>query len=98
MNILKINGKEYILKYTFRGIAELQERGISLMKEQEFVLKDIVVLLHIGLKKFQPELTIDDVWDLMDVILEEMTLEDLMLTIQKALETSLGKRPPNPQA
>lgn len=97
MNILNIKGKEYILKYNFRALSELQERGISLTVEQEFKLKDLVVLLHIGLKKFQPELSVDDVFDLMDDILEEMSLEELMVVIAEALQKSMGKQKAKPK-
>lgn len=97
MNILKIKGKEFILKYNFRALSEIQDRGIQLTNEQEFKLKDIVLILHIGLKRYQSELSVDDVFDLMDDILEEMTLEELMLMIQKALESSLGKQKPSPK-
>ena len=95
MNILKIKGKEYILKYNFRALSELQEKGIKFTDEQEFKLKDIVTLLHVGLKKFQPDLTIDAVFDLMDDILEEMSLEDVMNIIAKAIQASMGKNIPN---
>ena len=97
VNILKVKGKEFILKYNFRALSELQERGISLTIEQEFRLKDIVTLLHIGMKKFHPEITEDEVFDLMDDILEEMSLEELMGIIGKALEKSLGKQKTKPK-
>lgn len=97
MNVLNIKGKDYILKYNFRALTEIQERGISLTNEQEFLLKDIVSILHIGLKKFQPDLTEDFIYDLMDDIMEEMSLEELMKIIGKALEASLGKQKPNPK-
>ena len=97
MNILKLNNKEYILKYNFRALAEIQERGIKFGADHEFYFKDIVALLHIGLKKFHPELTFDQVFDLMDDILEQMDLEELMVLINKSLEASLGKNNPNPK-
>jgi hypothetical protein len=96
MNILKINGREYVLKYNFRALSEMQERGISFTDEQEFKLKDIVMILHIGMKKFHKEITFDDVFDLMDEILEEMSLEDVMNLISKAMENALGKQKPMP--
>lgn len=98
MKVLNIKGKEYVLKYNFRALTEIQDRGISLTAEQEFKLKDVVLLLHIGLKKFQPELTIDDVFDLMDEILEEMTFEEIMKEISLALAKSMGKQKAKPKA
>jgi predicted GTPase len=96
MKILKIKGKEYFLKYNFRALSEIQDRGISLTNEQEFKLKDIALLLHIGLKKFHDELTVDVVFDLIDDALEDMTLEELMNLISQALQESMGKQRPLP--
>ncbi len=96
MHTLKVNNKDYILKFNFRALTKLQDKGISLVSDQEFKLKDIVYLLHIGLEKYHPELTEDLVFDLIDDILMEMTLEDLMEKISDALTDSLGKKKPTP--
>lgn len=92
MTIMKINNKEYVLKYNFKALTEIQERGIEFTAEHEFKLKDIATIFYIGLKKFQEDLKLEDVYDLIDIFLEENDLEDLMKFIQVALEKSLGKK------
>ena len=92
MTMMRINNKEYILKYNFKALAEIQERGIEFTAEHEFKLKDIATIFFIGLKKFHEDLNLEDAYDLIDIFLEENNLEDLMRYIQEALEKSLGKK------
>lgn len=99
MNMVKIGSKDYVLKYDFRALSELQEYGISFTVEAEYKLKDIAKLLELGLRKFQKEVTFDGCFELIDTWLEDSSLSEIMGTMAKALETALGnKKPTAPQA
>ena len=97
MKMLKIGGKDYGLKYNFRALSTLQDYGVSFTSEQEYKLKDIVKLLEVGLKQFQPDVTFDGCFDLIDQWLEDNTLEDLMKALSQAMSLSLGKQNPMAQ-
>ena len=94
MNILTIGGKEYILKYNFKALADLQEYGIQFTASADFRLKDIAKLLELGLRMFQPTLTNEDCYGLIDTYLEDNELNDMMLVVSKAMSSALGKRKP----
>ena len=91
MESIKTSNKEYILKFNFRALTELQDEGISFTDEQEFKLKDLAKIIHIGLKKYH-KLSFDEVMDLMDDLLAENTFEELMVKASKALQESMGKQ------
>lgn len=97
MKSFKIKNKDYILKYNFRAIADIQDKGINLIETVELRLTDIAFIVWVGLKKYHPELSLDDVFDLMDDVLEELSLEEFMGKVSKALEEAMGKQKPSPK-
>lgn len=63
---VNLSGKAYTLVYTWRGLAEIQTKfGGNILKELFSGLSPLTVaeIIHIGLKKNHPEITLDHVID-----------------------------------
>lgn len=94
--LIKINNKEYFLKYTINSLCEMKECGLDVMKLDETIdFAQIRSLFYFGLKKIhgQEIKSVEQAGDLMSDYLETQgTTEDLANIISKALIKSLGMK------
>ena len=94
--LIKINNKEYFLKFTINSLCEMKECGLDVMKLDETMdFTQIRSLFYFGLKKIhgQEIKSVEQAGDLMSDFLETQgTMEDLGNIISKALIKSLGMK------
>jgi hypothetical protein len=94
--LIKINNKEYFLKFTINSLCEMKECGLDVMKLDETMdFTQIRSLFYFGLKKIhgQENKSVEQAGDLMSDYLEAQgTMEDLGNIISKALIKSLGMK------
>ena len=92
--LIKINGKEYFLKFTINSLCEMKECGLDVMKLDETMdFTQIRSLFYFGLKKIhgQEIKSVEQAGDLMSDYLEAQgTMEDLGNIISKALVKSIS--------
>ena len=89
--LIKINNKDYFLKFTINSLCEMKECGLDVMKLDETMdFAQIRSLFYFGLKKIhgQEIKTVEQAGDLMSC----GTMEDLGNTISKVLIKSLGMK------
>lgn len=96
--MIKINGKEYFLKFTINSLIEMKECGLDVMKLDETMdFGQIRTLFYYGLKKIHGDQikTQEQAGDLMSDYLEgdNGSMEELGGVISKALVKSLGMKP-----
>lgn len=93
MNILKINGRDYVLKFTFSSHIKMQEAGINFDEFEVNGMPNFAMVrdfLYYGLEKFH-KLSREEVEDLIDTYLEEGgTLETLLGAVVDSYTKSLG--------
>jgi len=82
--------KQRKLKFTFNAFCELEEalgRPLSELQEKGFKMKDLRALVWAGLLHESPDLTIEEVGNLID---EAESLEEVTNAVVKAVEAALG--------
>lgn len=94
--MIKINGKEYFLKFTINSLIEMKECGLDVMKLDETMdFSQIRTLFYYGLKKLHGDKVqnVEYAGELMSDYLEsDGTMEELGQVISKALVKSLGMK------
>ena len=94
--LIKINNKEYFLKFTINSLCEMKECGLDVMKLDETIdFAQLRSIFYFGLKKIhgQEIKSVEQAGDLMSDYLETQgTMEDLGNIISKALIKSLGMK------
>ena len=75
MNVLKINKKDYVLKFTTKAIMNLNAKGItltSLASDMENLnLISLYEAIHEGLKFANKDITLDQTYEIIDSYYEE---------------------------
>lgn len=94
--MIKINGKEYFLKFTINSLIEMKECGLDVMKLDETMdFSQIRSLFYYGLKKIHGDKvsSLEQAGELMSDYLEaDGSMEELGNVISRALVKSLGMK------
>ena len=94
--LIKINNKEYFLKFTINSLCEMKDCGLDVMELDETMdFAQLRSIFYFGLKKIhgQEIKSVEQAGDLMSDYLETQgTMEDLGNIISKALIKSLGMK------
>lgn len=96
MKLIKINDKDYVIKFTAKVVSELNElegitlAGLSQDLEQMKVTRLYKAFFY-SLKAMQHDITLDDAYKLIDMMFEEgMELEDFFKLILMEYSTAMG--------
>ena len=101
MRILKINNKDYVLKFTSKSIQELNAKGITLVQLindlQEMKVDNLYDTFMYGLKTMQHDMTLDKALEILDQYYEEDESNDLEVFFTMVIEEyskamGLGKK------
>jgi hypothetical protein len=100
MKLIKINDKDYVIKFTAKVVAELNElEGITLTglsKDlEEMKVTRLYKAFFYSLKSMQHDITMDDAYKLIDALYEEgMELEEFfkMVLMEYSQAMGLGKK------
>ena len=95
MKILKINKKDYVLKFTTKALTNLNAKGITLTSLSEDMEKLNLISLyeafHEGLKFSNANITLDEVYELIDAYYEEGgEVETFFMLILEEYAKSMG--------
>ena len=96
MKLIKINNKDYVLKFTAQTVSELNEveditlSGLSQDLEGMKVTR-LYKAFYYGLKAMQHDITLKDAYNLIDALYEEgMELEEFFKLILQEYATAMG--------
>ncbi|MGL5712249.1 MAG: hypothetical protein ACRCX2_04465 [Paraclostridium sp.] len=93
MNVIKIDNKDYVVKYTFGSHIKMQDANFDMSQFEVNGLPNFSMirdLLYYGLDKFH-KASIEECEELIDVFIEEGgTLQDLLGKLVDAYSKSLG--------
>lgn len=91
-NVLKINGKDYVIKFTIGSHIKMNKEGLNFESLQRLDIEMTRDLLYYGLEKFH-KLNREQVTDLMDDFMDNGgTFEELFTVIVDAYSKSLGMK------
>ena len=95
MKVLKINKKDYVLKFTTKALMNLNAKGITLTSLSEDMEKLNLISLyeafHEGLKFSNANITLDEVYELIDAYYEEAgEVETFFMLILEEYAKSMG--------
>src|SRR5699024_2051468 len=95
MKVLKINKKDYVLKFTTKALMNLNAKGITLTSLSEDMEKLNLISLyeafHEGLKFSNANMTLDEVYELIDAYYEEGgEVETFFMLILEEYAKSMG--------
>lgn len=97
MKFIKINNKDYVIKFTSKVISELHSRNITIttLSEDLKIMKtnNLYITFFYGLTSMQRDITIDEVYNIIDEYFaedEERTIEDFFLLILEELCKAMG--------
>ena len=95
MKVLKINKKDYVLKFTTKALINLNAKGITLTSLSEDMEKLNLISLyeafHEGLKFSNANITLDEVYELIDAYYEEGgEVETFFMLILEEYAKSMG--------
>ena len=95
MKVLKINKKDYVLKFTTRALMNLNAKGITLASLSEDMEKLNLISLyeafHEGLKFANKDITLDQAYELIDLYYEEGgEVEAFFMMILEEYANSMG--------
>ena len=95
MKVLKINKKDYVLKFTTKALMNLNAKGITLTSLSEDMEKLNLISLyeafHEGLKFSNANITLDEVYELIDAYYEEGgEVETFFMLILEEYSKSMG--------
>ena len=90
--MLRINGRDYELRYGINTLCNMCDRGIDVMHINDLVInvKTIREMFMYGLKHDNKKITQAQAGDLMDAYLEENDFNELVAEVMAALAKSLG--------
>lgn len=96
MKIIKINNKDYVIKFTAKAVSELNEleditlAGLSQDLEQMKVTRLYKAFFY-GLKAMQHDITLDGAYKLIDELYEEgMELEEFFKIVLMEYASAMG--------
>ena len=95
MKVLKINKKDYVLKFTTKALMNLNVKGItlaSLSSDMENLnLMSLYEAFHEGLKFANKDITLDQAYELIDLYYEEGgEVEAFFMMILEEYANSMG--------
>ena len=95
MKVLKINKKDYVLKFTTKALMNLNAKGITLTSLSEDMEKlnliSLYEALYEGLKFSNANITLDEVYELIDAYYEEGgEVEAFFMLILEEYAKSMG--------
>ena len=95
MKVLKINKKDYVLKFTTKALMNLNAKGITLTSLSQDVEKLNLISLyeafHEGLKFANKDITLDQTYELIDTYYEEGgEVENFFMMILEEYAGSMG--------
>ena len=95
MKVIKINKKDYVLKFTTKALMNLNAKGITLASlsadMEKLNLISLYEAFHEGLKFGNSNITLDEVYDLIDLYYEEGgEVEYFFTTILEEYAKSMG--------
>ena len=95
MKVIKINKKDYVLKFTTKAAMNLNSKGITLTSLSEDVEKLNLVSLYEafyeGLKFANKDITLDETYELIDLYYEEGgEVENFFMMILEEYSKSMG--------
>ena len=100
MKLIKVNDKDYVIKFTAKVVSELNElEGITLSELskdlEEMKVARLYKTFFYSLKAMQHDITMDDAYKLIDSLYEEgMELEEFfkMVLMEYSQAMGLGKK------
>lgn len=91
MNGVLLNAdKPRMLKYGFKALLMLEQMGIDFNNVEYLTLEDTMKIVYAGLVHEDKSLTLDDMPEIMESILENEGMEELGNKMAKAFEISMG--------
>ena len=95
MKVIKINKKDYVLKFTTKALMNLNAKGITLTSlsadMEKLNLISLYEAFHEGLKFGNPNITLDEVYELIDLYYEEGgEVESFFTTVLEEYAKSMG--------
>ena len=95
MKVLKINKKDYVLKFTTKALMNLNAKGITLTSlSQDMEQLNLISLyeaFHEGLKFANKDITLDQAYELIDLYYEEGgEVETFFMMILEEYANSMG--------
>jgi hypothetical protein len=95
MKVLKINKKDYVLKFTTKALMSLNAKGITLTSlSQDMEQLNLISLyeaFHEGLKFANKDITLDQAYELIDLYYEEGgEVEAFFMMILEEYANSMG--------
>ena len=95
MKVLKINKKDYVLKFTTKALMNLNAKGITLASLSEDMEKLNLISLYEafceGLKFANKDITLDEAYELIDLYYEEGgEVESFFVMILEEYAKSMG--------
>ena len=95
MKVLKINKKDYVLKFTTKALMNLNAKGITLTSlSQDMEQLNLISLyeaFHEGLKFANKDITLDQAYELIDLYYEEGgEVEAFFMMILEEYANSIG--------
>lgn len=96
MKLIKINDKDYVIKFTAKTVSELNELEDITLAGLSKDLEDMKVArlyktFYYGLKAMQHDITLQDAYKLIDALYEEgMELEDFFKIILQEYANAMG--------
>ena len=83
MKVIKINKKDYVLKFTTKALMNLNAKGITLASLSEDMEKLNLISLyeafHEGLKFANKDITLDQAYELIDLVVNFKTISFLLI-------------------
>ena len=95
MKVLKINKKDYVLKFTTKALMNLNAKGITLTSlasdMEKLNLISLYEAFHEGLKFANKDITLDEAYELIDLYYEEGgEVEAFFMIILEEYAKSMG--------
>ena len=95
MKVLKINKRDYVLKFTTKALMSLNAKGITLTSlSQDMEQLNLISLyeaFHEGLKFANKDITLDEAYELIDLYYEEGgEVEAFFMMILEEYANSMG--------
>ena len=95
MKVLKINKRDYVLKFTTKALMNLNAKGITLTSlSQDMEQLNLISLyeaFHEGLKFANKDITLDETYELIDLYYEEgAEVEAFFMMILEEYAKSMG--------
>ena len=92
MRVLKINKKDYVLKFTTKAIMNLNAKGITLASDMENLnLISLYEAFHEGLKFANKDITLDETYEIIDSYYEEAgEVEEFFTIVLEEYSKAMG--------